>query len=247
VPIGTTGINHPANANVDDPNDIGNQAYVTGNSAGNALANDVDTMTVLTSPLMKLRSYHNPNVHYSIWFYNQGDTANRNGRLDVFLSNGRQTVLIDSFKSSHLNWLRRRNIALKNWLPLTDSMSLRFVAQDITLTRDFAVEAGLDAFLVTDGLTQTVDISPKIHLQATPNPFGDVLEIRYRFDEIVLGEKARLQVFDLSGREMYNQPIYNFNNMGIVTIPNSWQTGIYFAQMEYAGQLSRPIKVVKSQ
>ena len=82
------------------------------------------------------------------------------------------------------------------------------------------------------------------HVAASPNPFNDVVYVQYRLDNMV-GEEATLHVFDVLGRDIYNQKLQNTE--GGVSLVNTWLTGIYTVQIKTKGRWSVPLKVVKTQ
>jgi choice-of-anchor B domain-containing protein len=97
APSGTFSGSIAANPGTDVTTDCSNKAFVTGNSGVTGSDQDVDGgVTTLTSPVFDLIGYTLPYVDYSRWFYNGGGSGSPNDSLNVYLSNGLTTVLIES-------------------------------------------------------------------------------------------------------------------------------------------------------
>ena len=145
-PIGT-GIN----PDVDAPGDLGDQAYVTGNGGGSVGFDDVDGgNTLLTSPVFDLSASVDPSVSYTRWWDNSPGSA-VNDSLVIRLSNGSTTavleVLVDGDPSEGA-WTAQ-TFRVLDFLTPTANMQLTVETADRPSTGDL-VEAGLDAFRVTD-------------------------------------------------------------------------------------------------
>ncbi|MEY3051398.1 MAG: hypothetical protein RLY31_1183 [Bacteroidota bacterium] len=150
VPVGTTYNNQTANPGADVPGDLGAQCYMTGNGGGAAGDDDVDNGVVtLRSPLMDLTGYNEPVVHYRAWFFNAGGSGNPNDALEVRVTNGTQTVVLETVTQSQGAWRPEATFPLAGLLDITPTMQIIFETSDLA-NSGHLVEAALDAFHVED-------------------------------------------------------------------------------------------------
>lgn len=146
-----------SNPENDVDTDFGSEAFVTGNDPDDAAAtDDVDNGAVfLTSPVMDLSTYVDPQLNYYRWFYNGGGGGSANDTLKVFISNGATEVQVDAIRSVPAALLSQWNevtIDINNFLPITSTMQVRFRTADQAATGHL-VEAGVDVFRVYDSIT----------------------------------------------------------------------------------------------
>lgn len=154
-PIGTTNGSSQANPEFDVPDDYGVNSYVTGNGGGDAGTDDVDDGTaILTSPPMNLSAYSDPYVSYSRWFYDGGGVGTPNDTLNVFISNGMETVLADQIThtSPYMSMWVHKTWRVSDYVPPTANVSVSFYTADQMAT-GHVVEAGLDKFYVFDSIS----------------------------------------------------------------------------------------------
>ena len=114
----------------DNPLGIGTQCWVTGAEAGsNAGSRDVDGVTVLTSPRIVAGGLEHLELEYARWFACVGGSAADDRLLiEVSSDDGQSWVTVES--ALHLNhWITVR-CAFEDFVPLSDTMRLRFVASD---------------------------------------------------------------------------------------------------------------------
>ena len=78
--------------------DCSDRAYVTGNAIGGGSGgDDVDNgYVMLSSPLFDLTNYAQPVVKYYYWFANGNGWSEANDSMNVYLSNGIETVMVSS-------------------------------------------------------------------------------------------------------------------------------------------------------
>jgi len=228
-----------SNPNTDAADDLGLSAYITGNQGNNILEDEVDYgETVLSSPIMDLRGYEEPVIDYQYWFYNRIQANGVEDTLKVWISNGRDTVLIDQLYESIPQWLNSTDRLLKEYIDLTDQMQIRFSVREIA--HESLIEAGIDAFKVRDlSLTAIQEVRPFItHL--SPNPFSQ---------ECILSYKARtkgpyhLAVYTPLGQLIWQQEIRP--SEGQVSLGKEWKNGLYFLQLTAAQQPVHTIKLLK--
>lgn len=148
-PVGTTNQNNLSNPELDITGDLGDLCYVTGNAGGGAGDDDVDNGTVtLTSPVLNLATYNQPVLKYRTWFFNAGGSGAPNDNLTVKISNGSQTVTLETITQSGSTWRPESEFDLGTLIPLTNNMRVIFEASD--LTPGHLVEAAVDGFKVDD-------------------------------------------------------------------------------------------------
>lgn len=242
VPVGTTFQGVTSNPNSDFATDLGDRCYVTGNGGGGAGFDDVDGgQTVLTSPLMDLTSYENPSIEFRYWFFNAGGNGSPNDLLEVFLSNGTDTISLGSYDTSGPIWRRGLVEDIQDFITITDAMSMIFRASD--LTPGHLVEAGIDAFEVNNNPANATELvtAESIQMAAYPNPFTD--DIRIDFDLSTLTSAASLRIFNAVGQEIQNSPI-NAQQTSIA-VGEQLPAGIYWIQITTDEQHSTAIRIVK--
>ncbi len=241
VPNGTTYNGVFCNPNIDAATDMGEKAYISGNAANSAAGDDDidDGDVTLTSPIMKLRSYGDPRLDFSYWFFNSGGSGTPNDSCKVRLSNGTRDTLLWFNRTARSNWTAVTNIRLKDFLPMTDSVTITFSAADAL--PGHLVEFGVDQFVVRDAANGTTEIQQNWKLSATPNPFKTALKIDYDLPDGV--ENARLLVFDQLGRQIFVKKLVDTG--GGVFLNEITQNGVYFLRIEANGAVSKTLKVVK--
>ncbi len=149
-PIGTEYNGDACNPYFDVSFDLGDKCYITGNSGGEAGDDDVDNGAVtLFSPKMDLSNYSNPVLNYSAWFYNDGGDGNPNDALQVRISNGAETVVLETITQSSGSWREPAEFNLAEFIELTDDMQVIFETNDLP-NSGHLVEAAIDAFRVSD-------------------------------------------------------------------------------------------------
>jgi choice-of-anchor B domain-containing protein len=134
--------------------DCGDFAYVTGNDPSlNPDADDVDKGRVtLYSPIFDLSTYANPYLNYARWFFNfHGPLPPADDTLEIKLSNGTTTVLIDSQASedtAFYHWMPK-SIHVSDFIIPTANMQLIVTVSDDDPAVNIT-EAGIDFFNVSE-------------------------------------------------------------------------------------------------
>ncbi len=251
TPIGTLNGADYANSNVDAADDLGTDCYITGNGGGAAGTDDVDNgTTILNAPTMKLRGFTDPLLSFQYWFYNAGGNTQPNDTFKIYASNGLRDTLIQTTTSSASAWRRTSYVRLRNFLPLTDSFRIYFVASD-DVARGHIVEAGVDNFLVTDGFRTNV-VSPSVsaaetwQLQVQPNPCGENCWLMYQNSGSTTDvANATLSVFDAVGKQILTESIVQREGnvwLDKTKLPHS---GIYFVHISSPTGQSKWVKMVR--
>ncbi|MCB9183884.1 MAG: hypothetical protein H6591_08195 [Flavobacteriales bacterium] len=188
--------------------------WFTGNASGPNAGlgeNDVDGgSTILISDPMNLTSYTNPAFTYWRWYSNNSG-ANPSAdwwQVQISNNNGASWVKVEDTKSSDRSW-RRKAFRVEEYLPLTATMRLRFIASDsirpgVSLNGGSLVEGALDDIQLWDGPENTLDVEEEVELMTGlyPSPASDALYL------VLSGQAftgARLSVLDLTGRTVLRE------------------------------------------
>ncbi|MBK5284620.1 MAG: T9SS type A sorting domain-containing protein, partial [Bacteroidia bacterium] len=246
VPLGTTFNNTPANPGADVTNDCSLEAYVTGNTGITSSDDDVDGgATILTSPVFDATTFLVPYVTYSRWFFNAGGSGNPNDSLKVMITNGTQTVTLETViasTSGNSSWV---NSAYRMTDFISPTSTMRMIVRTADTTPGHIVEAGFDRFTVVDSLLLT-DISNfnsgNISASIYPNPFSDNLFLKYDFhNQPESGRKVLIT--DMTGKTVEENVI--MDSSGIIEIGKNLSSGIYLVQIRNKNFGMKPLKVVK--
>ncbi|MEM7367947.1 MAG: choice-of-anchor B family protein [Bacteroidota bacterium] len=142
------------NPEFDLPDDIGDQAYVTGNRGGSAFSYDVDRgFTRLVSPPIDLRLYQHPRITYYYWFVNwslinQGQIGNDFYRVSI--TDGVDTFIVQDYIGPFDTTWTQAEIRVEEYFPPDREVRVMFYTQDFEAGNQDAVEAGLDGFRVEE-------------------------------------------------------------------------------------------------
>ncbi len=239
-PVGTTSQGQQSNPENDVTTDQGDQCYVTGNGGGGAGNDDVDTGdAVLISPVMDLAGLAGAVLNFDYWFYNAGGNTPVNDNFEVEVSNGSQVVTVLTQTVSESAWRSSGDIKIHELMPLTDNMTVRFIATDET--PGHLVEAALDRFNVELILVGVNDIDASADLQVSPNPTRDAFVVRYDWAN---ADHITLDVRNALGQLVSQQILVG--NSGNVTLGTDWLPGVYTAILRTGNSQSKAFKLVKN-
>lgn len=224
------GVPNPTNNTVmdyDAPLDCGHQAFVTGNEFNsNPDFDDVDNgSTVLISPQFDLTSFSDPHINFACAFYCFHGPALFDDTIEVYLSNGTETVLIDFWgapQGNPMEWVYK-SIPVSGLLPFNNSMQLRVKISDLQPNRNIT-EGAFDHFRVTNGSTVAVE-EKSITSLLFPNPTSDFL----RFKSVL--ENQNFEILGLEGKRYLNGFLTTSNDTIDV---RDLQVGMYFLRLENA-------------
>jgi choice-of-anchor B domain-containing protein len=219
-----------SNPGIDQDADCNGFAYVSGNAAGEAGADDIDNgYTRLTSPIMDLSTYSNPNIFFSRWFFNGGGNGAINDTLFIQLSNnGEAPITIKKIvqDANSSQWIEE-SIQVKNYF--NQPGQVRFIAQAQDFPNGHIVEAGIDRFYVTDsatlGLPNNLVNTNTLHV--FPNPVNDRLNFQWKISDIA--SSISLEILDISGRIINSQILSNIE--GKIQIAVDFPAGVYFVRL----------------
>ena len=235
-----------SNPGEDIDGDIGEMCFVTGNAGGGIGEDDVDDITVtLTSPVMDLSGYENPILSYRAWFVNDGGNGNPNDEFVISISNGTETVELETISLSIDTWRPATDFVLLDYIDLTDNMTVIFQTADQNSTGHI-VEAGVDGFFVIDSpiIDNTFELEKEgLQMSVFPNPFKEAFSLDYELENAF--DQAFLQVFNSLGQKV--QTIELDAQKGRIQLGQLLQNGLYMIQLEADGKLSKSIKVLKTQ
>lgn len=219
IPIATTSGSAPG---VDAPADCGALAFVTGNGNQNPNIDQVTNGVVtLISPVFSLTEFTDPHVNYFTWYYNfHGPNPPPDDTLNIFLSNGNQTVRIEykSFPDSPQGEWVFSSIRVLDHIEPTDNMQLFIQISDFPQSVNIT-EAGFDYFSVSNSSTIGLlhNEAPEIHIY--PNPSKGV------FYWTGTDRVREILIFDVQGRRISFE-----NNLNKIDIAHA-QTGVYFVEL----------------
>jgi choice-of-anchor B domain-containing protein len=246
VPIGTsTNGNTPVAPGVDVSSDCSNKAYVTGNAGGSASQDDIDNgYTILTSPVFDLSNYGDAWVHYDRWFYNGGGTGTPNDSLVVFLSNGSQTVAIETVTSATLGNATWVHSTKKVSQYLTPGSNMRLIVRAADALPGHLVEGGLDKFFVVDSLANgiaSVADETSLQLNAYPNPFAGNVTITWNAKNNLRG--GLIVLTDVSGKMI--RQFSADEASGKIYFNEELCEGIYFVTFKSSLGNTKTIRLIK--
>lgn len=245
VPLGATFSGVFATPAQDIPTDIGDACYVTGNGSSSAGNHDVDNGAVLLiSPTMDLTSYQEPIISYYLWFFNNGGNGSPDDELTVLLSNGNDTITLETVSESRSAWREPSVFAIKDLIELTNNMTIIFQTEDLP-DNAHIVKAAVDAFLVSDDATTTsVDgfTEPFFRIEAFPNPFSSYMTISYQL--LQSPDQNILEVYSLTGQLVERSMIPGTS--GTIRFGENLSDGVYLVRMRANGAVSETLKVVKT-
>lgn len=201
-PEGTTYMSaHYVNPENDHTPD-GFQCFCTGLAAGNWVwSNDVDGgRTSLMTPPIDMLGVARAELLYFRWYVNWsgGYPQDDIWSVDLSADNGSTWINIETDARSTPNWIEVRR-QLEDYIPLTDSVRIRFVASDYGVVS--VVEAAVDDITIV--LQEWVQDAPEPNPQCTlrltpaPNPFGTEMTVHFTLPAPVAGA---LDVYGIDGR-----------------------------------------------
>lgn len=206
----------------------GQICYVTGGMAGSGAGDhDVDGgKTTLYSPVLDLSAYQNPAIEYWRWYSNDQGATPGTDFWQVALSNdgGSTWTNIENTNVADHSW-RNFVFRVKDYLPLTNSMKIRFIAEDAN--DGSLIEALMDDFSVYEALegVSVEELSDITAVSLSPNPASDQVKLN-----LVLAKSSdyTLTVTDVTGRTIYTSEISLVQgNQNINIDVSTYSNGMY--------------------
>lgn len=244
VPIGTTLQGLPCAPGNDVSTDCTDKAFVTGNTGGSASQDDIDNgYTILTSPVFDLSTFTSPYVHYDRWFFNAGGSGNPNDSLVIKITNGSQTVTLETVTAATTgngSWVHSaKNIAQF----ITPTSTMRLIVRCADAAPGHLVEGGFDKFFIVDSLASSIadhQVSNN-NLICYPNPSRDEINISWELNN--KGENTELIITDGTGRTVKQIVIQDRN--GNIVLKNELSEGIYLVCIRQGNQLLQTKRIIK--
>lgn len=211
----------------DVPDDCSDMAFVTGNQPNiNPDVDDVDKGSViLYSPIFDLSNTASPYIHYSRWFYNFYGTEPYNDSLNIYLSNGDSTVLLDSQTSDESTFYKwnKKSFYIPDFVTPSQNMQLILTTADpdsiINLT-----EAGFDHFFIDSYDHYAPEIPFEGKLTIYPNPTQSELTLTN------IGVNQTITLVDINGALL---AVYeNFADTTKTLDLAFLEAGMYFIKLE---------------
>lgn len=222
------------NPEFDIPNDIGDQAYVTGNRGGTAFSYDVDRgFTRLVSPPIDLSLYQHPRITYYYWFVNwslinQGQPGNDIYRVSI--TDGIDTFTVHEYVGPFDTTWTQAEIRVDKYFPADREIRVMFYTQDFEEGNQDAVEAGLDGFRVEEWFPISIE-EPLEGLRWDLQYQNDQSELAIHLLELSPGSSSslRLEVFSLTGKQLLSTQIDPLQKTQI--FPFHLSSGMYIARL----------------
>lgn len=236
IPKGTEFLGERINPDRDDPEDIGDKAYITGNQGITYNDDDLDVgTTLLISPEMDLGTVRNPTLNYSWWYVNiqpiaglvEGDDT-----LYVRMETPDTSITLAKYPGPLNNTWNKARIPLPT-LDKMDRITFVFQASD-ELPGNF-VEAGIDHFFIEAGATTAALPALEAGWRLFPIPVEDILHLEF-MDLRGQSQPSLLEIIDLHGRTVFRREM--LPGSGTFSMPFSHPSGWYTLKMTRSGQVS---------
>lgn len=239
APIGNNFEGTLTNPDADLENDFGANAYLTGNGVGGSGLFDVDEGVVtLSSPVMDLSGYENPEMRFSYWFYNGAGEGTPDDQLLINISNGLTSVDLAIITENTNRW-QENTFLLSDFIELTATMQLTVETSD--LGNPHLVEAGFDGFSVVDLVaTSSLDLlEQNIDFLIYPNPSRDQFNVQFKMPANF--GPVQLNIYSQFGRQLSSRLINQ--SAGLITLGAELPVGVYLLQLldEKGSQITRKL------
>lgn len=250
-PFGTqAGGGTPSNPGADAEGDLGDIAYVTGNSTDAGVGtDDIDGGVVtLTSPVIDFAILPDSNIRikYDYWFFNGGGDGNPLDRMVVQIDNGVDVFDVKTYSVGNdavmSAWVSDSIDLLNTGITVTENMRLVISIGDTG--EGHLVEGGLDKFEITSlAVSNTENVAlAGLTVDVFPNPTADLFTVNYQLPSTA--GKASIEVVDLQGRQIANHALSN-GRQGRITLGQQLPAGSYFLRLHADGEVAYTTKVVK--
>lgn len=242
IPAGTFDGNVIFNPNVDVDGDVGSKCYVTDNTAGaSTFSNDVDNgVTTLISPMMDLTTYTDPTIEFSLWFVTGGGNNQPDDELDVYVTNGTESILVTSYTNPEgvSEWTDAYVIPLAGEIDITSTMQIRVETSDLP-GMGHIVEAGFDQFIVR-GAPVNTEATAINQLVVFPNPTSDIVQISHK-DLLI----EKIDLYNSLGQVVFSQDRIDSKNTSINTANFAPGTYVISARLNGNEKIIETIQVIR--
>ena len=224
------------NVGSDNPDDIGDQAMLTGNGTDFPIHLDYvyQGYTIATTPPMDLNSYDYPVIKMDAWYRHHGYTEPGPYKVEVRLLRGNEERIVMGFDQSDTTW-HQRVFNPKDYFWDLEGVQVSFpVFNDM---EGIFTELAIDVFEVVEGEPSSVSDLEEVELLIYPNPTVDEFTISLKsldFDQYVLT--------DVNGRILRSRQI---SDLVFDIDASSLQPGVYFLQLKSGEKISRAHRLIK--
>lgn len=229
--------------------DFGTYAFVTDNSFTFSHLGDVDSgKTVLITPLMDLSTYEDPVLQYHYWFSNVDWSGIRLGddSIRVIVEQAGMQEVVAVYKADMLfGWKKQEPIFLKNYFSsLGNQVVVKFEVGDYLFNH--IVEAGIDQFMITDGLNSVSieqELSLLLEFAVYPNPVQHTLHVKFDLPQQVSPGKLTFELFHINGQHIVSIPLNAWEGEQRLAFP--YPSGLYMGSILLDGKRIGAKKIVK--
>ena len=148
-----------------------------------------------------------------------------------------QTVVLEKIIASESKWKPLSSFNIKGLLPLTNNMKLIVSAADYNPGN--WVEAGFDAFEVTDGTVANIELD-EVLFSVGPNPTAGLFNVQYQLPAI---DDTEMTVSTLDGKLLKKITLAETN--GVLSFGADLQAGSYVVSLVQQQQLIKSVLVIK--
>jgi choice-of-anchor B domain-containing protein len=240
-PIGQVYENAVTNPYNDSPIDNNPFCYITGNGADSSALDDLSGgSTHLSSPTVNLSGYNNPILSLDYWLLHKSlDTSTSVETLYIGMPNTLfpGTSIIETINTNDTIW-KHINVEIPTiYLPFSGLTSLHFFISE-PQNINHIVEAGIDAFRITDGLVDTQQPSDMLSAQILPNPSNGNFRVLLGKN---INEASQILLFDLLGKTVFETKLLGVTTDMHIDLPSG--TYIMFLRNE-KGNICYRTKIV---
>lgn len=180
---------------------------------------DVDNgKTTVVSSIIDITGFNKPIIEYYRWYSNDQGPRNSNPRSDIWHAQVRDAnspiwISVDYTYQSDRAW-RRRVFNVRDYLPNSNSIQVRFIAADEVITSmtgngQNAVEAAIDDFSVYDAWPTSVkQVNTNNGVKVYPNPANNTLNISLNN----VSDNGNIYLYDLTGKQVAGTTINKGNS-----------------------------------
>lgn len=223
--------------------DLGSECMISGDKSVEVAGDDIESgSSILHSPIFDLSKGNDPTIRFAVWAMSVNENQEFQDTVKIYISNGTVEKLLVEVPGNSTSW-RTITKKIKQFVPLSDKMSLRLEAYDAPGNPILdSYEVGFDNFQILDVLDAGDELAAAAKFEAAPNPFSD--QTRIDFELPADAGAARAVLCDLTGRAL--QTIDLQLNSGSVLIGQRLVAGVYFVRLEAAGRVLKTLRLVKS-
>lgn len=223
----------------DVESDIGDECYKTGFGIASNLLTDGSTS--LLSPEFDLSNYEKASLNYQFWFYNYEYGYLDYGKLEVYIQNGDEEILLETIQEKDFDraegdtakWMQR-TVNLEEHTSFSGNMRLRFKAGikhvGTTISFDNILNVAIDEIQIkgeqfVGGIEPLEMTAPNVLV--APNPFEDHTLIRVKNKPVT--EVYQVIIYDLLGKRIAE---YDMIEEELIIKRNDLVKGVYVCEIK---------------